>query len=362
MNYFLHFVTPFGTSLIITLLLIPLWISICKKWKLFDEPDGRKHHKKLIPSMGGIAIFAGLFIAFLTFAQINDQEKLRYLFGGSLILFFTGFFDDFMDVPPMKKMLLQAISTCVIYFGGFRIVNLDGILGFHEVWIYLQLPLTLLLVLSFTNAFNFIDGVDGLAASIGVIASSCFGALFWYYTKYDYAILAFCTTGSLLGFLFYNFNPAKIFMGDTGSLVIGFLLSAMSIELLNTGISSTVPAANPAFIFAVLFLPLFDIVRVLTIRTLNGKKLMGADRNHIHHLILSHGFGHKSATLLMAAFSLFFISIQQLLPTMPVNIFIICSIVIAVIIINARVIAILATLHHKFFGNKQYKKYPIKSN
>lgn len=362
MEYFLHFTTPFGLALIITLMLIPVWISICSKWKLFDEPDNRKHHTTMTPSMGGIAIFAGLFISFLVFAKIAEPDKIRYLFGAALILFFTGFFDDLMDVPPLKKMIFQAVSTCVIYFGGFKVMNLDGILWLHEIPVLFQFPLTLFLVIMFTNAYNFIDGVDGLAGSLGVVASSCMGALFFHYGKFDYALLSFCITGSLLGFLFFNFSPARIFMGDTGSLVIGFLIAVLSIELLNTGVSQPDIAINPSFIFAILFIPLFDISRVFAIRVFNGTSPFHADRNHLHHLILRYGFGHRSTALMMSAFSLFFISLQLIFPTISVNLFILSSFFLMLLIINPRVLGFFAAMHHSFFGNSSHKNINMGAN
>jgi UDP-N-acetylmuramyl pentapeptide phosphotransferase/UDP-N-acetylglucosamine-1-phosphate transferase len=344
------------------MMLIPVWISICKKWKLFDEPDTRKHHVTMTPSMGGIAIFAGLFISFLVFANVSQPDKIRYLFGASLILFFTGFFDDLMDVPPVKKLILQVISTCVVYYGGFRIMDLNGILWLHEIPELFQLPLTMLLVITFTNAYNFIDGVDGLAGCLGVVATSCMGALFFYYGKYDYALLSFCITGALLGFLFFNFSPAKIFMGDTGSLVVGFLISVLSIELLNSGASGAETAINPAFIFAILFVPLFDILRVFSIRVFNGSSPFHADRNHLHHVILRYGFGHRSTALLMSSFSLLFISLQIIFPRIPVNLFILCSLFIMLMIINPRIMGTLAGIHHSIFGNSSHKNIRMGAN
>jgi UDP-GlcNAc:undecaprenyl-phosphate/decaprenyl-phosphate GlcNAc-1-phosphate transferase len=362
MNYLLHFVTPFGTSLIITILLIPVWITICRKWKLFDEPDGRKHHAMMTPSMGGIAIFAGIYISFLIFAEIHEYDKIRYLFGASLILFFTGFFDDLMDVPPLKKLLFQAVCAVIVNYGGYSIVNLDGLFGFHEVYHWLQMPLTVLLIVMFTNAFNFIDGVDGLAATLGIILSSAIGALFFYYGKHEFALLSFCITGSLLGFLFFNFNPARIFMGDTGSLVVGFMLATLSIELLNTGIKLPAVAVNPSLLFAILFIPLFDISRVLCIRIANGASLYTADRNHIHHLIMSHGFGHKSTALLMSFYSVSFIFLQQLFSSMPATTYVIGAVILAMLLINTKVIGAMAKVHHKLFGNGQHKNVPFRTN
>ncbi len=349
--YLLNFVLPFAMAMMISIVLIPLWITICRRWKLFDEPDNRKHHSAITPSMGGIAIFAGIFISFLVFADIYDHNKLRYLFGSLLLLFFTGFFDDLMDIPPSRKMILQAISATIIYYSGFKITSLDGLLWLHEIPFVLQFPLTLIFIMMFTNAYNFIDGVDGLAAFVGVIITSYFGALFFHYGKTDYAVLSFCVTGALLGFLFFNFSPAKIFMGDTGSLVIGFLIAVLAIELLNSGIAQPEIAPNPVLLISILFVPLYDITRVFIIRILNGTSPFRADRNHMHHLLLGFGFGHRSVALIMAGMCLIFTLIPLILTAAPSNIVLLCLPLVTYIFIHPRVLGTLAGWHHRFFGN-----------
>ncbi len=350
-EYFIHFVLPFALAMAISIGLIPLWIAVCRRWKLFDEPDSRKHHTSITPSMGGIAIFAGIYIAFIVFADIIDHNKIRYLFGAVLILFFTGFFDDLMDIPPSKKMMLQAISSCIIYYGGFRISSLDGLLWMHEIPELLQLPITMFMVILFTNAYNFIDGVDGLAGSLGVIITSCFGALFFHYGKTDFAVLSFCATGALLGFLFFNFSPARIFMGDTGSLVVGFMIAVLAIELLNSGIAQPELAPSPVLLIAILFVPLYDISRVFLIRMLNGSSPFRADRNHMHHLMLGFGFGHRSVALMMASMSLIMVLIPQFFPMIPPNILLFLLPVLTYGIIHPKVLGTFASLHHRIFGN-----------
>ncbi|MDQ3050874.1 MAG: undecaprenyl/decaprenyl-phosphate alpha-N-acetylglucosaminyl 1-phosphate transferase [Bacteroidota bacterium] len=355
-EYFFHFVLPFGVAMAISIVLIPLWIAVCRRWKLFDEPDSRKHHTSITPSMGGIAIFAGIYIAFIVFADILDHNKIRYLFGAVLILFFTGFFDDLMDIPPSKKMLLQAISTGIIYYGGFRITSLDGLLWIHEIPELIQLPLTLFVVILFTNAYNFIDGVDGLAGTLGVIITACIGALFFHYGKTDYAVLSFCATGSLLGFLFFNFAPAKIFMGDTGSLVVGFMIAVLSIELLNSGVAQPELAVSPVLLIAILFVPVYDISRVFVIRMLNGSSPFRADRNHMHHLMLGFGFGHRSVALMMASMCLLFAMIPQLLPFLPSNIILMILPILTYAIIHPKILGTFASVHHRIFGNQATSK------
>lgn len=346
----IYMITPFGFAMIVTIMLIPVWISVCRKWSLFDEPDSRKHHMAMTPSMGGIAIFCGIFCSFLVFGMVNDNMKLQYLLGSVLILFFTGFFDDLINVNPFKKMILQSASAIVAFYGGFRLQNLDGLFGIYEIPLMLQLPLTIWFVVLFTNAYNFIDGVDGLAGSIGVIMTSAFGAIFYHYGIYDYAILSFCFSGALLGFLYFNFSPAQIFMGDTGSLVIGFTTAIMSIELLNAAVANPAEAVQPSYILAILFIPVFDFTRVVILRSINGTSPFKADRNHIHHMILNHGFGHRSVAFIMAGFNLMILSIHQLAQDVSDELLILVSVLAGVLFFNRKTMPALAYFRDQLFG------------
>lgn len=352
-----YILTPFGFALIATIMLIPVWISVCRKFRLFDEPDERKHHTVMVPSMGGIAIFAGIFCSFLVFGQVQDNTALQYLLGAVLILFFTGFFDDLINVSPLKKIIFQSVSTIIAFYAGFRIDHLGGILGIYEIPEVMQLPLTLWFVVLFTNAYNFIDGADGLAGSIGVIMSSSLGAVFYHYGIYDYSILCFCITGALLGFLFYNFSPAKIFMGDTGSLVIGFTTAILAVKLLNPEINSGVEKVSPAYLVAALFIPLFDFIRVVILRSSKGYSPFKADRNHIHHLILKQGFGHRSVAIIMASFHLMIMSLHHLMVDVSVNLFMVIATLAGILFFNQKTISALASVRGFVFGEeKRYTK------
>lgn len=345
-----YLVTPFAFAMIVTIALIPVWISVCRKWRLFDEPDSRKHHLTLTPSMGGIAIFCGIFCSFLVFGQATEHMKLQYLLGSVLILFFTGFFDDLINVNHYKKLVMQSASAIVAFYGGFRLQHLGGLFGIDEIPLLLQLPLTLWLVVLFTNAYNFVDGVDGLAGGIGVIMTSAFGALFYHYGIYDFAILSFCITGALLGFLYFNFSPAQIFMGDTGSLVIGFTTAIMGIELLQAGSVHTTEVIPPSYIAAVLFIPLYDFARVIILRSLNGTSPFKADRNHIHHMILNHRFGHRSVVFLMAGFHLLILSVHQLTLNVQEELFILICVLLAMLFFNNKTMAALSVFRDRIFG------------
>ncbi len=341
----LHFVLPFGLAMIITFVLTPFWISVCRKWNLFDEPDNRKHHQHLTPSMGGIALFAGLIISFLSFSEIEDYSKMQYLLGGLVILFFTGFFDDLMNIPAAKKMLFQLAAGAIIYFGGFRLDLFPGFESFGKIPDVFSFPLTLFAVIMFTNAYNFIDGADGLACSIGLIISASLGMVFLILGRIDFATISFCLTGALLGFLFFNFQPAKIFMGDTGSLVVGFLLIVLALEAIqSTAITSDV-AINPSLIYAILFVPAFDLVRVFVIRVMNGDSPLDADRNHLHHLVMKNGFGHGSTTILICLYTTSVISLQlTLLSHMSVILFLMIVSVFSLLVMNSKVLGLLAQI------------------
>ncbi len=348
LNEILILTIPFGFSMVLTFALLPVWISICNKWDLFDEPDNRKHHAHLIPSMGGIAMFAGIFLSFLLFANIQEHIKMQYLFGGALVLFFTGFFDDLMTVNAGKKFLFQLIAATIIYYGGFRIFTVLGFANIGEIPMVIGFPLTLIVITTFTNAYNFIDGTDGLAASIGIIISASLGMMFLIVNKLDFAVLAFCLSGSLVGFLFYNFYPAKIFMGDTGSLIVGFLLITMAIELYKVIVTTPELGVNPAIVAAILFVPIYDIARVIIIRMLKGNSLFRPDRNHLHHKLMSFGFGHGGITLFICAFTSSIILLQQILNQYSMFTFLIIATIYTLVITNFRTLKLMGSIRIKF--------------
>lgn len=336
MQEYIRLTISFIIALAVTYLIIPLWIEVCNKWKLFDFPDTRKLHAPCIPTMGGLAIFAGIFISFFLLADIHQLASIRFIVCASLLLFFTGFFDDLLDLKATKKLFIQIVAAFIVVCGGSRIGNLSGIIGLHEIPVWSQYLITIMFVVSITNAYNLIDGIDGLAGGLGLIGSLAFGFMFLEYQYFDFAVLSFCISGSMVGFLIFNFHPAKIFMGDTGSLLIGFLLASLAVNLLSIIEirQASLPTISPAFIAAVMFIPVYDIFRVLVIRLLNGDSPFKADRNHLHYMILRQGFTHRGASIILCAFNLLIILLQFLLTTIDVNLFILLTICIAVLTMN----------------------------
>lgn len=299
----------FITSLIVSLLAIPSIIKISEIKHLFDMPDLRKHHVSQTPTLGGVAIFASLIFS-LTFWSAQAQIiELQYIICSVIVLFFLGLKDDLFNLVAHKKLLGQLIASFILaHYAGIRITTFYGLFGIHELTIIPSYILSVFTIVVITNSFNLIDGIDGLAASVGIIASLAFGAWFYSAGTPQYAILASCMSGSLMGFLYYNRSPAKIFMGDTGSLIVGIILSILAIKFIemNRVLDRFHPnkvLSVPVVTVAILVIPLFDTLRVFTLRVLQGRSPLSADRNHIHHLLLDFGWSHTQATLLLVSFN-----------------------------------------------------------
>ncbi|WP_018617285.1 MraY family glycosyltransferase [Segetibacter koreensis] len=288
-------------AFLITFTVIPAIITVAKVKKLYDEPDDkRKLHKEPIPSLGGLGMFIGfIFSILLTVSFSSEAPEFQYYFAAFLIIFFLGMKDDIIIISPIKKFLGQIIAAGIlIYKAKLVITNMHGLFGIYQINTAFSYILTAFSLVVIINAFNLIDGVDGLAGSLGLISSAVFGTFFLINGNIPYAVLSFTFAGSLVAFLIYNFHPAKIFMGDTGSLIIGLINSILVIKFIETGSTySFYPVtASPAIGFGILLIPLLDTLRVFSIRIMNGNSPFKPDRNHIHHLLLNNGYNHKTVT------------------------------------------------------------------
>ncbi|MEI2748583.1 MAG: MraY family glycosyltransferase [Ferruginibacter sp.] len=302
-----------GLSFLITFFAIPVIIQVAKDKKLFDEPDERKIHKAVIPTLGGLGIFAGFIIATLLGAPQSNPSELQYFVAAAIVVFFLGIKDDILILSASKKFAGQLIAAGIlIKFGGVQINNMHGLLGVYEIPNVASIVLSLFTIIVITNSFNLIDGVDGLAGSLGVLTTLIFGAYFFYIGQLTYAVMAFALAGSLISFLIYNFPPAKIFMGDTGSLLLGLVNSILVIKFINLAETPTVAmpvASAPAIGFAILMIPLFDTLRVFGLRILDRRSPFSPDRTHIHHFLLDLGLSHRNTTLVCVAANILFIAI-----------------------------------------------------
>ena len=316
LNIFLSLVTAF----LITYLAIPKVIFFAEKLRLLDEAGVRASHKGSVPIFGGIAIFSGIIFSLLFWADI---ENIQYILVSILIIFFVGIIDDLLVLSPFRKIVGQIIATSVIIFlGDLKIDSMHGVLGIYDLPFWIAILFTIFVVIVIVNGFNLIDGVDGLASGIGVISSCSFGIIALLMGQSDMAIIAFTLMGSLLGFLRFNFYPAKIFMGDTGSLVVGMILSVLAINSIRYGlVSETIklPNKGPLLAIVILAIPLFDSLRVFFVRILNGRHPLSPGRGHIHHALLRLGFGHKKTSLILYIFAISIISFSYFILEFNVN-------------------------------------------
>ena len=298
-------------SFTITFLAIPAIIKVADQKKLFDLPDARKLHTTPIASLGGIAIFLGLFIATLLTVSYKDNPRFQYYLASAMVIFFLGLKDDILVISATKKFLGQLAATAIlVHLANIRIDSMHGFLGVYD------LPQSASLLLSYTtiivtiNAFNLIDGVDGLAGSLGVLTTCMFGVYFFMADMQAYAVLSFSMAVSLIAFLIFNYRPAKIFMGDSGSLLLGLVNAILVIKFINVADTHTVafPIESAVAVgIAILMVPLMDTIRVFSIRIFKGKSPFSPDRNHIHHLLLDSGLSHKQVTLSCLALNVLFI-------------------------------------------------------
>ena len=304
-------------AFLITYFAIPPIIKVARDKKLFDEPDERKVHKSVIPTLGGLGIFGGFIIATLMGVPIHVANELQYFLAATMVIFFLGIKDDILVLSATKKFIGQLIAAgIIIKFGGIQINNLHGFLGINEIPHLASYILTAFTIIVITNSFNLIDGVDGLAGSLGLLTSVLFGIYFYFTGEVMYSVMALSLAGSLVAFLIYNFSPAKIFMGDTGSLLIGLLNSIFAIKFISVAANpeGTLPLLSaPAIAFAILIVPLFDTLRVFSLRIFNRRSPFSPDRNHIHHFLLDLGLSQRMITVICVSANIVFIGLSYVL-------------------------------------------------
>src|ERR1700754_1119344 len=295
-------------SFTVTFLAIPAVINVAEMKKLFDMPDARKVHFTPITPLGGLGIFAGFIFGTLLTVHFNQNPDIQYFIAASFVIFFLGLKDDILIISPVKKFIGQVLAAFIIvYYGNIQIRSMHGFLGVYQLPEMFSLLLTYFAVIVVINSFNLIDGIDGLAGSLGLLSAVVFGAYFQYVGLTPYAVISFSLAGSLLAFLIFNFQPAKIFMGDTGSLLVGTINAILVLKFINVANTADVSfpvSASPAVGFTILMVPLLDTLRVFGIRILHRRSPFSPDRNHIHHLLLDRGFSHRAITLFLVTVNL----------------------------------------------------------
>lgn len=329
-NFYFHFFQPqyriagaFLVAVFCNLYIIPVVIKIAKAKKLYDVPDARKKHVSVTPTLGGLGIYATIATVSLIFVNTcgmnggdiaSSLTSLPPIIAGFTVIFFIGMKDDLLDISAGKKLAAEFMALLIlIVIGDVRLNSVQGMFGIEHISYLVSVCLSLFAGIVIINAFNLIDGIDGLAASIAMLVSLVFGSHFIIVGDYEYAVLAFTILGSIIPFYLYNAfgHVNKIFMGDTGSLILGF---AMAVLVFRFNTLNTIPGIRyhfmsaPAFSFAVLILPMFDTLRVFAIRLYRGVSPFKADRRHIHHVLLDLGFSHMKATWVLVLLNISFIA------------------------------------------------------
>lgn len=301
--HLLQFIFYFLGVFMLSYFLIPKIRAKALKFNLKDTPDIRSSHTIPVPTFGGVVFYIS-YILVLFFAQSLDSNHVSITLIASIsILFFTGLLDDFKNLSPKIKFLCQIIGVALLMFQpDFRILSLHGFMGIYEIPLYVSVGGSMFFLLGLINAFNLIDGIDGLTGITGVIVASFYSYLLYNLGYFFYLSLSLATIATLLAFLRFNFsNTRKIFMGDTGSLVIGLVLGVLTLKLLSVddtayGSLSFYRAQLPLFLTGVLFVPLLDTMRVMFLRLTKGVSMFKPDRNHLHHIIVDFGLSHRKAS------------------------------------------------------------------
>ena len=327
-------------SFVITYLIMPKIIGVVHYKSLMQNPTKRSSHTKETPSLGGIAFYIVLILGLYFLSLWDKHENLTSFYPGLLILFIIGLKDDLVILSPWTKLIAQLVAiSFIVLDSNFYITHLHGFLGLERISLYWSIPLATFIMLMIVNAYNLIDGIDGLASIVGIIIFSVLGVIFYMLQNYFYAGISIMMIGALIAFLRYNLSSdKKIFMGDTGSMIIGFIIGILIIRLLAIGQHELkylpFQLENlPLVVIAILIVPLFDTTRVFTIRLLNRRDPFIADRNHIHHILIDDlKMSHVQASVLLGIINILFVAVFMILGINFDNLKVLALLILAVLV------------------------------
>ena len=316
-------VIVFVIALTLSSVSVPLVIKLAIKKRLLGEyGEGRHVHKGFVPRLGGVAIYIGFILSHVYFiishfgTEYVSQAYLLLIFSSAL-LFFMGVLDDLVDINANLKFFIQLIvGFILVWQADVRIESFYGLFGLQNLPLWFSYLFSIAVIAFFINAYNLIDGIDSLSSSLGMYVLFCFGCVFLYNNSYLDSIITFSVFGALLGFWLYNKPPAKIFMGDSGTLSVGLLIAYFAIRTSNMPVDNQ-DTYSPVFAMIVLVYPVIDTLRVFTKRIIKGVSPFTPDRNHIHHLLLDLGYSHGKATLIIVFFSIVLSCVAYVLKSVP---------------------------------------------
>lgn len=304
-------------SFLIGLVCMPIVLQIAKEKHFVVKPNKRMSHTGEIPNIGGIDICISFLLTYLLF-EFDQLKESQYLLIGLVLILSVGFVDDILDLSPLTKILGELLAgVALIVIADIRITHLHGFCGIEELPAWASYSLSFFLLIVITNALNLIDGIDGLASGLGILYCIFFAVWFELTGNLNWSVLGYSMTGALAVFFIYNVfggSRRKIFMGDSGSLLLGYLLTAFVFRFCELNAYKQVPeelifSAAPAVAVSVLSVPIFDTMRVMLTRIKKHRSPFQADKNHIHHLLLSLGLTHIQTTIILLCVSLFFIGL-----------------------------------------------------
>ncbi|MBL1230767.1 undecaprenyl/decaprenyl-phosphate alpha-N-acetylglucosaminyl 1-phosphate transferase [Enterococcus sp. BWB1-3] len=353
-------------TFMISLILTPLVKLLAFQIGAYDAPGERRINKKNMPTAGGLAIYISFCISCLLFfhSVIPTNYILPIILAGGIVIA-TGLIDDIYELSPRKKTIGILLASLVIYFVAKIRIDFVTLPFFNQLDLrWLSLPLTVVWIVAITNAVNLIDGLDGLASGVSIISLTTIGMVGYFFLHADSVyvpIVIFILVASIAGFFPYNFYPAKIFLGDTGALFLGFMIAVMSLQGLKN--ATFISMITPLIILGV---PITDTVYAIIRRLLNKRPISSADKMHLHHRLLSLGFTHKGAVMTIYALALVF-SFVALLFSYASNVASILLIVFSLIGLELfiELIGLVGEKHQplmyilRMFGNKEFRQDQI---
>lgn len=302
----------FVLSLLATLVITPFFRKLALKLNLVDKPNARKVHTEPVPLMGGIVLFFSLVLSFnLSGLFFSIPMYMKVIFGGATVLLIVGVVDDKLNLRALLKLLIQILLAFLVFESGIKIEGLFGLFGIYSIPVFYQYILTLVVIVGVINAFNLLDGIDGLALGMAILSLVFYTLVAVILVQPMLVFFYISLLGSLLGLLRFNFSKKqKIFIGDAGSLFLGFILISSGIVMIQMAQSTANISLVLSVVGGVLALPVIDSLRVYRNRLKKGRSPFKADKTHLHHLVLVLGLKHKYASLLIVGIGFFIIVIS----------------------------------------------------
>jgi len=342
-------------------------LMVVKKLRLLDVPINRSSHSLAIPSFGGIAFFINILLVISAYG-IYGFSKIGLLYIVSMsVIFAIGILDDLHNWSFKVKVPLELFAIFLFLWGtGISITDFHGFFFINEVPEFIGTVISAFIILFLIQAYNLIDGIDGFASVIGMVIFGSFSVLFW--LLQDYFMLTLCITGfgSLFTFIWFNISTSKkIFMGDTGTLILGFTLGIATVKLLGLSASemTMVPfqiTALPYILLSILFIPVYDTLRVMLIRKLKGRPIFSADRNHLHHIITDYGWSHRRTSFITGLFNVLFIAVTIAISSYASIPFLILNLIVGTVFLTIVLLNLGAStyaLQLKIWGFRQIQSF-----